>query len=723
MRAGVFTGYAFDACRAPSTASLQAWSASPYRALGIYIGGVNRACAQPNLTPQWVQDTTALGWSLLPLYVGLQAPCVGQSGLSKVSTTLATAASQGRAAADDAVAKAQALGLPAGSPLWFDMEGYHVGNAACTAAVRAFVSSWDDELRAVGFVPGIYGSAASTIRDVAALATPPDLAWIANWNGVESVFGDRYVSDAVWANHQRVHQYKGGHNETYGGVTINVDSNIVDSAVVGGIAPPPPPPTPVPAGQVSTADGVATASWPAAAFPVPAAVTISAAPQPPDPNGYAVQLVVTETDNQAPLDGFGAPVTVHIAKPSAGLDPRVLDRRDGVDADRPAHVRGTDEQPAHRVYARRGRHVRDPDARARLVRAGRRRPPAVGSDRRGAARPERSLPHVASRGRRRHDRLVRRPAERQAAADADRRRAPCRHPRPAPARRRCTAFKRPTAPGTQARRAAPSSCSRRSGRAACRVQCRSGRSGSSTTSGTRARGPATAPKTAARLVLALGRVAGAAVPAARRGRRTKGLLSSSSTIGAMRGVIAALVALAALTAAAASPARPSGVQHVTLIGDSVADAIPGDDSAVAILRQGIDLDLEVAPCRRVEGDGCPYQGVRPPSAVQLVQTMGSKLGDTVIVAVGYNDFEDQYAGNIEDAINALTAAGVKRIFWLTLRAARHPYLTMNDDIAQAAARHPQVSVVDWNVYSRSHPDWFQTDGLHLLGPAQKRWRR
>ena len=321
MRAGVFTGYAFDACKAPTTASLQAWSASPYRALGIYIGGTNRACAQPNLTPQWVLDSTALGWSLLPLYVGLQAPCVGQSGLSKLSTTLATAASQGRAAADDAVAKAQALGIPGGSPIWFDMEGYKVGNTACSNAVRSFVSAWDDELRAVGYVPGVYGSAASTIRDVSTLDTLPDLAWIANWNGVQSVFGDRYVSDSIWADHQRIHQYKGGHNETYGGVTINVDSNVVDSTVVGGIAPPPPPPTPVPAGQVSTADGVATASWPAAAFPVPAAVTLSAAQQPPDPNGYAVQLTVTETDNQAPLDGFGAPVTVHIAKPSAGLIP------------------------------------------------------------------------------------------------------------------------------------------------------------------------------------------------------------------------------------------------------------------------------------------------------------------------------------------------------------------------------------------------------------------
>ena len=185
----------------------------------------------------------------------------------------------------------------------------------------------------------------------------------------------------------------------------------------------------------------------------------------------------------------------------------------------------------------------------------------------------------------------------------------------------------------------------------------------------------------------------------------------------MRAVIAALVALAALIVAAASPARSTGAQHVTLIGDSVADAIPGDDSAVAILRQGIDLDLEVAPCRRVEGEGCPYLGSRPPSAVQLIQSLGSKLGDNVVVAVGYNDFEDQYAGNVEDAVDALAAAGVKRVFWVTLRAARHPYLTMNDDIAQAAAKHPQMTVIDWNMYSRSHPDWFQTDGLHLLGPG------
>lgn len=314
-RAGVFSGYAFDACSAPSVASLQAWTGSPYRAVGVYIGGTNRACNQPNLTASWVQTVTGMGWSLLPLYVGLQAPCVSQSGLAKISSAL-----QGAAAADDAAAKALALGLPAGSPIWFDMEGYSASNSSCSNAVKGFLTAWDTELRSRGFVPGVYGSAASTIRDAAALGSAkPDVVWIANWNGNTSVFGDPYVSDSLWANRQRVHQYKGGHKETYGGVTINIDSNVVDSIVVGGVAPPPPPPSPAPAGQVNSGDGLATASWPAAAFAAPVVVTLTPQP-PPSPQGYySVQLTVTQTDDQAPVDGFGAPVRVHLLKPATGL--------------------------------------------------------------------------------------------------------------------------------------------------------------------------------------------------------------------------------------------------------------------------------------------------------------------------------------------------------------------------------------------------------------------
>jgi Domain of unknown function (DUF1906) len=321
VRASVFTGYGFDACSAPSTKALQAWSASPYRALGIYLGGVNRGCTQANLTPDWVTTTVSMGWSLLPLYVGLQAPCVGQSRLQQISTSTATATSQGRAAADDAALLATSLGLPDGSPIYFDMEGYKSNDAACTKVVQSFVAGWVAELHANAFVAGVYGSAASTIRDVSTLGSAlPDAVWIANWNGVEAVFGDPYVSDTLWTNHQRVHQYKGGHHETWGGVTINIDSSYVDGAVVAAAAPPPPPPAP-PAGAVGSGDGKASATWTAGSFASTAVVTLTATTTAPAPNGYAVQLTVTDPQTATPVTRFGSPVSVHLAVPANGLAP------------------------------------------------------------------------------------------------------------------------------------------------------------------------------------------------------------------------------------------------------------------------------------------------------------------------------------------------------------------------------------------------------------------
>ncbi len=138
-----------------------------------------------------------------------------------------------------------------------------------------------------------------------------------------------------------------------------------------------------------------------------------------------------------------------------------------------------------------------------------------------------------------------------------------------------------------------------------------------------------------------------------------------------------------------------------------------------MLGADLDVDLEVAPCRRVDQGSCPINGVRPPTLVQLATSMGTKLGPNVVVAVGYNDFEDQYAANIETALGVFKAAGVKRVWWLTLRAAHHPYISMNADIVAAAQKHPELEVIDWNVYSRSHPEWFQNDGLHLLAAGSE----
>jgi hypothetical protein len=321
--AAVFTGYGFDTCTAPQLSSLDAWLASPYRAVGIYLGGANRACADGALSASWVGFAGSAGWGLIPLYVGLQAPCVAQAKLAKIDPS--AAAAQGTQAAQDAFSLAAVFGIPPGNPIYFDMEGYKTTDPACTKAVQAFVGAWDTGLRAAGYVAGVYGSAASTIRDLAAMPAnlTPDDVWIANWNAKESVFGDPYVSDSLWPNHQRLHQYKGGHRETWGGVTLNIDSDYLDGAIASPtVAPPPPPST---AGSVGSGDGKATAAWPDGTFAAPAAVTLTVIAAQSSP-GFgapvdAVQLSALQVDTHQPLTSFAAPVTVHFVPLASGAVP------------------------------------------------------------------------------------------------------------------------------------------------------------------------------------------------------------------------------------------------------------------------------------------------------------------------------------------------------------------------------------------------------------------
>ncbi len=229
----VFTGLGFDACTAPSSRSMAAWEDSPYRAVGVYIGGINRACSQPSLTADWVAEQTEAGWHLIPTYVGLQAPTSACSSCAKLTSSQATA--QGVAAALDAVEEAGAVAMGPGSPIYFDMESYSQTSSA-TAATLAFLEAWTEKLHALGYLSGVYSSSASGIEDLARQIgsgyTLPDDLWIANWNGQQDT-SDPVVPASAWSPHRRIHQYRGGHNETYGGVTINIDNNYVDGETVG----------------------------------------------------------------------------------------------------------------------------------------------------------------------------------------------------------------------------------------------------------------------------------------------------------------------------------------------------------------------------------------------------------------------------------------------------------------------------------------------------------
>ncbi|MCA2218990.1 glycoside hydrolase domain-containing protein [Jidongwangia harbinensis] len=229
---GTYTGPGFDACTAPSSATMQAWLESPYRALGIYFGGNNRACTQPNLTAEWVTEQQAAGWHLMPIYLGPQASCTTSNKRYRIDDT--QAAVQGRAAADDAVVQAQAIGLARESVLIYDMEAYATGNATCRAGVYAFLSAWTARLHDHGYLSGFYSSMSSGVADQVANYTAagyvrPDYLDFARWDNVATVT-DSAIPAAYWSPHRRIKQYRGGHDETWGGVTVNVDNDYLDVA-------------------------------------------------------------------------------------------------------------------------------------------------------------------------------------------------------------------------------------------------------------------------------------------------------------------------------------------------------------------------------------------------------------------------------------------------------------------------------------------------------------
>ncbi|MCR1786072.1 DUF1906 domain-containing protein [Nocardioides carbamazepini] len=244
---GDFTGYGFDQCETQSQKNMDAWLAhSPFRAVGVYISGASRFCrTQKNLTPTWVSTQLAKGWRILPITLGPQSTCVGRFPRygATIDPTISNASAggyqaaraQGTAEADSAVAAAQALGIVPGSSLWYDLEGWsNYKDATCRESSLAFLSGWTARIRQLGYVSGVYSSAGSGIKILddarqqgRADVVLPDRIWIARWDNVANT-STSYIAEDGWRPGNRMKQYRGGHNETWGGVTINIDSNYLE---------------------------------------------------------------------------------------------------------------------------------------------------------------------------------------------------------------------------------------------------------------------------------------------------------------------------------------------------------------------------------------------------------------------------------------------------------------------------------------------------------------
>jgi hypothetical protein len=173
-----------------------------------------------------------------------------------------------------------------------------------------------------------------------------------------------------------------------------------------------------------------------------------------------------------------------------------------------------------------------------------------------------------------------------------------------------------------------------------------------------------------------------------------------------------LLAVGAAALAATVGHAPTAEPHVLLIGDSVSTGMQWSDDSVAILQRGLALDWQVAVCRRLAGTSCPFDGADAPTLLDVVASLGH-VPPCVVVEMGYNDRQETFAADVDKAMRALLAAGAKHVLWLTLREVRDPYPALDSVLSAAAVRYPQLELVDWNAFSGNHPEWFQSDGIHL----------
>jgi hypothetical protein len=153
---------------------------------------------------------------------------------------------------------------------------------------------------------------------------------------------------------------------------------------------------------------------------------------------------------------------------------------------------------------------------------------------------------------------------------------------------------------------------------------------------------------------------------------------------------------------------------VTLIGDSVADAMEHNPVALATLNDGFRLNLQTRGCRALVTPSCWIEGSDgpPPTALDVVKRFGRWLGTYVVVEVGYNDQPALYDHDVDTVMLAVQAAGVKTILWLTMRDPQGAFLLSNQAIRSEPKQWPQFVIADWDRYGAGHPDWFESDGFH-----------
>ena len=133
---------------------------------------------------------------------------------------------------------------------------------------------------------------------------------------------------------------------------------------------------------------------------------------------------------------------------------------------------------------------------------------------------------------------------------------------------------------------------------------------------------------------------------------------------------------------------------VTLIGDSI--SLDASDALATSFPEGV---IDCAEGREPKDIANVYQGYANQGLV----------GGSVVVSIG-----NESIVTAEDVDSIISAVGTDHTLWIVNSRTSDPWCQDNNAvIANAAAGHDNVHVIDWYDASSGHDDWFAGDGSHL----------
>jgi hypothetical protein len=230
----------FDTCAHPTDAGLSDWwNDTPWYAYGYYLGGDGGAyvgCTPVSLSV--LDHAVNLGFGVVPFWYGPQLPgaCGGTNEYTIPLDNNTADEEDGIAQAEDATVAAENADYDTYDTIYLDVEGFD-NNAGCVTAEEWYVFGWDAYMYVYSpYAPAMYGSTCSSyLNDIATMfgggdAVPQDIV-AADPNNNPEIFNLECLSNSYWVNYQRDHQFTNPITLKYGGYSLPIDEECVDTLI------------------------------------------------------------------------------------------------------------------------------------------------------------------------------------------------------------------------------------------------------------------------------------------------------------------------------------------------------------------------------------------------------------------------------------------------------------------------------------------------------------